>query len=231
MPRADIPPFIVDRVAARRGDGPLFGDLDPRRTALLVVDMQNAFLQPEFGPTYVPTAVEVVPNVNRLAAAVRAAGGTVCWIHHTVTDEGLATWSNHLGFLGLEEEGEAARRSYLRPGALGHRTFCGMDRRPEDEIVCKTRFSPFVQGSSDLHERLRAAGVDTLVVVGAVSNVCCESTVRDAMMLDYRCIMVGDANAARSEQEHTAALVNVYSAFGDVMTTEELVRLLAERQG
>jgi ureidoacrylate peracid hydrolase len=230
MPHADIPQLIVDRVAARRGDGPLFGDLDPRRTALLVVDMQNAFLRPEFGPTYVPAAVQVVPNVNRLAAAVRDGGGVVYWIHHTVTDEGLATWSNHLRFLGLEEGGEAARSSFFRRGARGNQTFGGMDRRPEDETVDKTRFSPFVQGSSDLHDRLQAAGIDTLVVVGAVSNVCCESTVRDAMMLDYRCIMVGDANAARSEQEHTAALVNVYSAFGDVMTTEELVRLLAERQ-
>lgn len=183
-------------------------------------------MREEYRATYVAEAVNVVPNVNRLAAALRAAGGAVCWLRHTVTDEGLASWSNLVDFLGLREEGPGARRTIFRGGAPGHRIYDGMDRQPEDAVVDKVRFSPFVQGSSDLHDRLQAAGIDTLVVVGAVTNVCCESTVRDAMMLDYRCIMVSDANAARSEQEHNAALVNVYSAFGDVLSTDEVVRLL-----
>jgi ureidoacrylate peracid hydrolase len=230
MHTVDIPQSVVDRAAARRGDGHLFGDLDPRRTALAVVDMQNAFVRADYGPTHVAEAVNVVPNVNRLARALRTAGGTVYWIHHTVTDEALASWSNLVKFLGLHEEGERARGTYLRHGALGHQLYAGMDRHVDDETVIKTRFSPFVQGSSDLHDRLQASGVDTLVVVGTVTNVCCESTVRDAMMLNYRCIMVSDANAARSDQEHNAALANVYTSFGDVMATDELVSLLRDRR-
>lgn len=73
----EIPHHVVDRVAARRGSGPLFADLDPRRTALVVVDLQNAFLLEEFPATFVAEAPSVVPNVNRLAAGVRAVEGSV----------------------------------------------------------------------------------------------------------------------------------------------------------
>ena len=190
------------------------------------MDLQNAFLLDEFPTTFVAEALDVVPNVNRLAAGVRAAGGSVWWVHHTVTSEGIASWSNLVGFLGLDEEGDLARTTYLREGAFGHRVHDALDRCAGDETVLKTRFSAFVQGSSDIHERLQATGVDTLIVVGTVTNVCCESTLRDAMMLNYRCIMVSDANAARSDEEHAAALVNVYTAFGDVMPTAGVLRLL-----
>ena len=221
-----IPQHVVDRVAPRRGVGPLFGDLEPRRTALLVVDLQNAFVLEGCGPTHVASAAAVMPNVNRLAAGIRAAGGTVWWIQHTVTDESLASWANLAGFLGLREEGDQARTTILREGAFGHRLHDELDVLADDERVLKTRFSPFSRGASDLHDRLRRAGVNTLIVVGAVSNVCCESTVRDGMSLDYRCVMVSDANAARDDTEHLAALVNVYTAFGDVLSTDEVLELL-----
>jgi ureidoacrylate peracid hydrolase len=227
VPSVDIPQFVIDRVAERRGDY-LVTDLDPRKTALVVVDLQDAFVCEEFAATHVAEAVNVVPNVNRLADALRTAGGTVYWIRHTVTDESLASWSNLVDFLGLREEGAEARRTIFRDGARGHQIYSGMDKRAEDAVVNKTRFSPFVHGSSDLHDRLRASGVDTLIIVGAVTNVCCESTLRDAMMLNYRCVMVSDANAARSRQEHVAALANVYMAFGDVMTTDEVLHVLSD---
>ena len=226
MHPTDIPPDVVARVAPRRGEGPLFRDVDPRRAALLVIDLQNAFVVDGCGPTHVAAAMAIVPNVNRLAAAVRATGGTVWWIQHTVTDAGTASWSNHARFLGLLEQGEQARATVLREGSAGHRLFAGLDVGPDDEHVLKTRFSPFVPGASNIHERLRRAGVDTLLVAGTATNVCCESTVRDAMALDYRCVLVSDANAARSDAEHVAALVNVYTAFGDVLSTERVLDLL-----
>jgi ureidoacrylate peracid hydrolase len=77
-----------------------------------------------------------------------------------------------------------------------------------------------------LHERLQALGIDTAIVVGTSTNACCESTARDAMMLNYKTIMVSDGNATRSEAEHNASLTAFYTIFGDVMDTDMLIQCL-----
>jgi nicotinamidase-related amidase len=70
---------------------------------------------------------------------------------------------------------------------------------------------------------LRARGVRNLVVVGTATNMCCESAARDAMMLDYRVIMVADACAARYDEDHMAGLTSFYQSFGDVRQTDEVI--------
>ena len=90
----------------------------------------------------------------------------------------------------------------------------------------KYRFSAFVQGASDLPQRLRAQGYDTVLITGTVTNVCCESSARDAMMLNFKTIMVSDANAARTDEEHNATLGSFYAIFGDVMDTDFLIERL-----
>jgi len=76
----DIPPEMLARAKERRGREHPFADLDPMHTALVVVDMQNAFMDDAVGHAVCPMAREIVPNVNRLAAAVRSGGGGVFWI-------------------------------------------------------------------------------------------------------------------------------------------------------
>jgi ureidoacrylate peracid hydrolase len=97
----------------------------------------------------------------------------------------------------------------------------------DDLRAVKERYSAFIPGSSDLEARLREREIDTLLIVGVATNVCCESTARDAMMLNFRVVMVSDACAATSDAEHAAALGNVYLFFGDVQTTDEVVAILA----
>ena len=97
---------------------------------------------------------------------------------------------------------------------------------PEDEIVLKHRFSAFIQGSSDLAERLRAQGFEYVLILGTVTTVCCESSARDAMMLNFKTVMVSDGNSARTDQEHAATLASFYVTFGDVMTTDETIACL-----
>ena len=75
--------------------------------------------------------------------------------------------------------------------------------------------------------QLRQRGTDNLLVTGTTTNVCCESTVRDAMMLDYRVVMLSDANAALTDEEHAASLNNCMIFFGDVMNTDEAIAKLA----
>ena len=80
-----------------------------------------------------------------------------------------------------------------------------------------------------LAELLRARGIDTVVVTGTVTNVCCESTARDAMMLNFRAIMVTDGCAAVTDEDHNASLKAFYLSFGDIMSTDMLIGLLPPR--
>ena len=224
MHKIAIPPLIVERVTARRGMPHVFDDFDPARTALIVVDMQNGFMLPGVAFAEIKTAPEIVPNINRLAAATRAAGGMVVWIITTYTKEADKEWSTYYR-LSTRERG-ATRSAALTKGAKGHEIWAGLEVKPGDPIVEKKRFSAFIQGSSDLDKVLRGRGIDTLFITGTVTGVCCESTARDAMMLNYQTIMVTDGNAAYSDAEHNAALTAFYASFGDIRATDELIALL-----
>ena len=158
-----------------------------------------------------------------MARAIRATGGTVCWVQHTVDDRSRAEWSNWLA-MGVAERQSALED--LKVGSGGHALIPALETEPGDEFVRKYRYSAFIQGSSDLPELLRAKGCDTVAVVGALTNVCCESSARDAMMLNFKTIMVSDANASHTQEEHLASLASFYASFGDVMSTDELIGYL-----
>ncbi len=98
-----------------------------------------------------------------------------------------------------------------------------LDVRLDDEIIVKRCYSALAPGSSNLDEVLRARGIDTVLVAGAATNVCCESTARDAMMLDYRSIMVSDALASFSEGEHVTSLHHWILYFGDVLDANGVI--------
>src|SRR6201995_4857613 len=88
-----IPQSVIDRVVARRGKEHVYEDLDPTKTALVVVDLQNAFMMPGVAHSECKMARSIVPNVNRLAQAVRTTGGKVVWIQTAFTEESLESWS------------------------------------------------------------------------------------------------------------------------------------------
>jgi ureidoacrylate peracid hydrolase len=224
MHKLNIPQSVIDRIIARRGREFAYEDLDPRSTALVVVDMQNAFMLPGVAHSLCMTAQEIVPNINRLAEALRAAGGTVVWIKTTFTEESLKSWSVYYHLSG-DKQG-AKRIAALTENSKGHELWSGLDVKPGDPIVEKKRFSAFIQGSSNLEEVLRKRGVDTILITGTVTGVCCESTARDGMMLNFRTIMVTDGNAAMSDADHNASLISFYQMFGDIMSTDKLVGII-----
>lgn len=226
MHKVDIPKHIVDRVMERRGVLHIHDDLDPKTTALIVVDLQNCFMVEEVASAYVPMAVEIVPNVNRLAATVRETGGKVFWVRNTVNDDTLKTWSEWFAMMKGNPDQVTRRMKHMKVGSRGHELHKDLIAKPEDETVFKQRFSAFIQGSSGLPEMLRTQGFDTVLITGTVTNVCCESSARDAMMLNFKTIMVSDANAAQTDAEHNATLSSIYSTFGDVMDTDYLISRL-----
>jgi len=217
-----LPHEIVERVRARRGRLNPFDRLLPKRTALVVIDMQNAFCAPG-AAVEVPIARSIVPNINRLAAAVRSSGGLVIWVQMTIKDE--ADWPVFLS--SLVDAGNSARiLSELQPGSDGHKLWPECEAKPADLVVAKNRFSAFLPSACDLGARLKSKGIESVLIAGTLTNVCSESSARDAAMQDFRTTLVSDANAARSDAEHLATLITFIQSFGDVRTTDELVAML-----
>jgi ureidoacrylate peracid hydrolase len=225
----DIPQSVIDRVIRHRGREHVYDDLDARRTALIVVDMQNAFMMPGVAHVLCDTARDIVPAINRLAAATRASGGTVVWVKNTFGEPSLKTWPVFHAMTGPERT--RVRIQTMAEGAIGHALWAGLEVNEVDLIVQKDRYSAFVPGASPLAEMLRERGLDTLLITGTVTNVCCDSTARDAMMQNFRTVMITDANAAHTDEEHNAALVAFYLAFGDIMSTDLAIQCLERSAG
>lgn len=221
MHKVTLPEDLRKRLEQRRGAGRrhIFDTIEARKTALLVVDMQNFFLEA------IATARGIVPNINHLAGALRGAGGLVVWIRASHSEEGRKAWSLFFdNFIAAPQGAEARRR--LSPGHPAHELCAELDIHPDDPIVDKDRFSAFIQGASNLEEILTTHGIDTVLVTGTNTNVCCESTARDAMMRDFKTFMVEDANAAIDDQEHIDGLRTFVQVFGDVITTKEALALI-----
>ena len=224
MHNVQLSPEMVERVIKRRG-GKMhaFDRLDPAKTALIVIDMQNTWVH-EDGPAYSPYCEAIVPNINRLAAAMRQAGGSVWWVRAIYGDDAPQNWSAYMEFLSPEFLSDML--TALSEGNVGSQLWHGLEIQPDDEHVIKRRFSALIQGSSDLDARLRAEGIDTMIITGTATNVCCESTARDAFMLNYRTLVVSDANATASDEAHNASLNALFNRFADVFTTDEVLVLL-----
>jgi ureidoacrylate peracid hydrolase len=229
MHKIAIPQAIVDSVLRTRGREHVYDDTAPAKTALLVVDMQNGFMMEGVAHSLCREAANIVPNINRIAHTLRRTGGTVVWVQNAVTPETLEDWSIRVEMDGPERT--ATRIQSMSPGSKGYELWAELETRPDDLFVQKTRFSAFIQGSSNLEALLKARGIETVVVTGTVTNICCESTARDAMMRNFRTIMVTDANAAMSDEMHNASLAAFYVRFGDIMSSEHLIGMLNANAG
>ena len=216
-----IPGYVIDRIMAKRGRLSVFDSFEAAKTALLVIDMQNFYV------AEVDTAISIVPNINRIAAHCREKGAAVFWvIMRCAEEEGAPSqWQLYHRYFFTEAKGQN-HLAKLSPGNAGYELYPDLEVLDGDRIVTKRRFSPFVAGASDLHEQLQALGVENLIVAGTATNMCSESTARDAMMLDYKVVMVEDANAARYDDDHLAGLTSFYQSFGDVKTADDVIAMI-----
>ncbi len=223
MHRYVVSDAVKTRLLDRQGKLVSRDTIDAARAALVVVDMQNHFVARGF-PAEVPLSREIVPNINRLAQAMRAAGGTVVWIQTTAAG-GLDQWSNYHRHM-LTPERRQKRLASLDEAAEGFELYPALEVLPDDLRAKKIKYSAFIAGSSDIDAQLKARGIDSVLITGTATNVCCESSARDAMMLDYRVAMISDGNATWTDEEHAATLNSFLLFFGDVMTTDEAIAKL-----
>ncbi|ALS59755.1 cysteine hydrolase family protein [Pandoraea norimbergensis] len=183
--------------------------LDPKRTALLVIDFQNEYFT---GRMPIPDGARAMQNAKQLIAFADEAKIPVYQIQH-VAPAGAAVFAK-----------DGATVAFVP----------GMTPRAHDTVLQKTTVSVFA--STDLDKRLKAQGIDTLVIAGLMTHACVAGAARDAVPLGYTVVVASDATATRdivrtdgtkvsSDALHRAALAEIEDTFGDVMTTDNIRRL------
>ena len=211
-----IPQKIVDKVVARRGRLHAFESLTPQTTALVVIDLDEASVQAD------EASRRIIDAVNMLAAAVRVAGGVVAWVLSRMN----AMPKHFRAILG-----EALAVKYFNDGHDGRggtRLWPGLHAIAEDIRATKSGASAFFPGKCDLQPQLAARGIDSVLIAGTVTNICCESSARDAAELEYKVILVSDALSGHGHGLHEATLATFYRIFGDVRPSAEIIELLHE---
>lgn len=206
---------IVDKVVARRGRLHAFEHINPAKTALVVIDLDLGT-----GRDDTQKMEEVIGNINALAPMIRENGGLVAWV---TTPIQKATNNFRAVF------GEALAKKYEADGKTGGKAstiWPELDTKIEDIYATKTGHSAFFPGKCDLHEQLAKRGVDSLLIAGAVTNVCCEASARDAAELNYKVTMISDAMIGHPYGLHEATLATFFRCYGDVRPCNEVISLL-----
>ncbi len=216
---------IIDRVLARRACYHIFDFFNASETALIVIDMQPTFVAPG-GPAEVPASRGIVDNINVLAGSLRTRGVLVIWVTHANSRvAGGSDWDGFFDRFVAEDVRDKTIES-LAPGSPDTLPWEGLDVHRKDIHIFKNRYSALIRGSSSLEEILRGRGLHNILITGTKTNVCCEATGRDAMMLDFNTVMVSDCLAALSDQEHLASLETFIQQFGDVLNHVEILELV-----
>jgi len=166
----------------------------------------------------------IVPQINALTRKLRPLGVPIIWILHANSHLGeKSDWEIFFDNVVASEVRSRTIESLL-PGR--QQVWSELETAANDLTLVKIRYSALISGSSSLERVLRNLGIDAVLIAGTKTNVCCESTARDAMMLDFKVVMVEDCMAALSDEEHLATLETFIQQFGDVMTGAEVLQRL-----
>jgi len=213
-PSGVIPEEIVEKVFKRRGRLHAFPSIDAAKTALVVIDLDVGTGRDK------ANVLQVANNVNLLAEAVRTKGGIVAWVTTPIQN---ATDNFRAVF------GDAATENYKRMGKPGgDATKLWPELKPVagDIHTTKQGHSAFFPGKSPLHKLLQARRVESILIVGAVTNVCCEASARDAAELQYKVTMIPDALIGQSPELDRATLTTFFRCYGDVRPIRNILEML-----
>jgi biuret amidohydrolase len=205
-------PYRVDRI-------------EPARTAMIVVDMENDFVAPG-APMETPAGQQMLPTLKRALAFCRQRGIRIIYTTHAHRRDGCD--------MGLFDDlwPPIASRAGLVDGESGIEIYPEIAPRGNDIVIKKHRYSAFY--GTDLEIVLRGLGVDTVIITGVTTENCCHATARDAMFRDYKVVFLSDATGTfdypdvgqggmSASEVHRATLVILSVSTADVMTTQEFM--------
>ena len=201
---------------------------DPEYAALIVVDVQNDFVSPQGSAGKrgedVSAAMAMIPNLTGLIDAARKIGLTVVYIRTTHSE-----WTDTPSW--IYRSTQKSGLSTCREGTWGAEFYDGIAPLTSERVVIKHRYSAFI--NTDLNTVLKAKNIQSVLVCGVATNVCVETTARDAYMYDYYVTMIDDCSAAYEAKLHLGTLDNMKRHFGMVASSGEIIETwknLAEKQ-
>ena len=183
--------------------------LNLEKSALLIVDMQNFFLD-SHSPTFTCGGVAILPVLKRMAKIFREKNRPIIYTKHVHHPDNLDS-----GIMGWWWEGmciEGSPESEIHPDIAP---------LPSEKVILKHRYSAFY--NTDLETILRCMKIEDLVITGTMTNMCCESTARDAYYRDYRVFFLADGTGSINEEMHLASLLNLSFGFAYVTTADRII--------
>ena len=191
---------------------------DPKYAALVVVDVQNDFVSPEGSAGKrgedVSAAMTMVPNLLGLIDRARQVGLTIVYIRTTHSE-----WTDTPSW--IYRTTQKGGLSTCREGTWGAELYEGIRPLASERVVIKHRYSAFI--NTDLNTVLKARQIQSVLVCGVATNVCVETTARDAYMYDYYVTMIDDCSAAYEAKLHLGTLENMKRHFGLVASSREIM--------
>jgi len=197
---------------------------DPRVAALIVVDVQNDFVSPEGSAGKrgedVSAALTMVPNLLRLINEARRVGLTVVYIRTTHSE-----WTDTPSW--IYRNSQKSGLNTCREGTWGAEFYDGIAPLPSERVVIKHRYSAFI--NTDLNTVLKARNIQSVLVCGVATNVCVETSAREAFVRDYYVVVARDGTAAYVQADHEMTLNNIDRFFGEIASINELTALWPAR--
>src|SRR3990170_5141978 len=191
---------------------------DPKLSALVIIDVQNDFVSPEGSAAKrgedVSAAMATIPNLTRLIDVARRVGLTIVYIKATHSE-----WTDTPSW--IYRSSQKSGLNTCREGTWGAELYEGISPLPTEREVIKHRYSAFI--NTDLNTVLKARNIQSVLVCGVATNVCVETTARDAYMFDYYVTMIDDCSAAYEAKLHLGTLDNMRGHFGLVASSNEII--------
>jgi nicotinamidase-related amidase len=182
--------------------------LEPRRAALLVIDMLRYFAAPD-GRCFLPAAPVAATRIASLLAAWRSFGGAIIYTRHA--HEG----ANDLGMLGRFFD------DYIHDGEPDSEIIDDLQPEPGEALLRKTTYDAFI--GTPLSETLEERGVEQILVTGVLTHMCCETTARSAFCRGFEVYVCADATASTTEERHLQSLLAMADSVAIIMSSREIL--------
>ena len=199
-----------------------FWKIEPEKTALVVIDMQQAFLD-EGAAVECIGGREIVPKINGLARMCRKLKIPVVQVHNIFRAD-----LSDAGLVSDFKTDELDSEYYCVQGRKGAEFYPKLEIVEDDYIVSKIRFSAFISGASHLEMLLRSLGRDSFIACGVATEGCVAATIMDAQMLGFKVFCVGDLTAGRNEEWVRITLELLNRHYAKVMSFEEVKKELEQ---
>lgn len=191
--------------------------LNPKRAVLLVIDMQNDFINKN-SMVYTPMAETILPNLKKLIKVCRQAKLPIVYTAHIHQDPKVD------GGLTTQWWPELRDKKVLVAGSKGAEIYSEIAPRPDEKIIYKHRYSAFY--NTNLELTLEGLKATDLIISGVMTNVCCESTARDGFFRDFRIFFLADGTGSVDEELHLSTLRTLAYAFAYITTVDEIIKTI-----